>query len=128
MLNILIVDDSSFMRKRIASSVKQAGHRVVGTAKDGAEGFELYRKVSPDLVIMDITMRGIDGIQAARMIREVDPSARILFMSLVTDPHVIEEARSLGIAGFLGKNDHKKLSEIMKGLSNGQGGYHNGKL
>jgi len=113
---VLIIDDSSFMRKRIGNAVRQAGHKVIGTAKDGAEGFDLYTELRPDLVIMDITMRGIDGIQAASMIREQDPDARILFMSLVTDPEVISRAQELGAIDFLGKNDSEKLSRIMDGL------------
>jgi len=113
---ILIIDDSSFMRKRIGNTVRQAGHQVIGTARDGAEGFELYRQLRPDLVIMDITMRGIDGIQAAAMIRDEDPAARIIFMSLVTDPDVIDRAHQLGAIDFLGKNDSEKLSRIMDGL------------
>ena len=116
MARILIIDDSSFMRKRIGKTVIQAGHQVIGTAKDGAEGFKLYNDLKPDLVIMDITMRGIDGIQAAAMIRDADPDARILFMSLVTDPEVIARANKLGAVDFLGKNDSEKLSRIMDGL------------
>ena len=119
MLNVLIVDDSSFMRKRIASSVRNAGHKVVGTAREGSEGFRLYRELSPDLVIMDITMRGVGGIEAARMIREEAPSAKIVFMSLIKDPQVIEEARSLGMVDFLGKDDHRRLVGIMENLNNG---------
>ena len=113
---VLIIDDSSFMRKRIGNTVRQAGHEVTGMARDGAEGFDLYRKLQPDLVIMDITMRGMDGIQAAGMIREADPDARILFMSLVTDPDVISRANALGAIGFLGKNDSERLNRIMNGL------------
>lgn len=116
MARVLIIDDSSFMRKRIGNTVRQAGHEVTGTARDGAEGFDLYRKLQPDLVIMDVTMRGVDGIQAASMIREADPDARILFMSLITDPDVISRANALGAIDFLGKNDSAKLSRIMDGL------------
>ncbi len=116
MATVLIIDDSSFMRKRIGNIVRQAGHDVIGTARDGAEGFDLYKKLRPDLVIMDVTMRGVDGIQAAGMIREVDPEARILFMSLITDPEVISMANELGAIDFLGKDDSERLSHIMDGL------------
>ena len=116
MATVLIIDDSSFMRKRIGNTVRQAGHEVIGTARDGAEGFDLYRALQPDLVIMDITMKGMDGIQAAGMIRDADPDAMILFMSLVTDPDVISRANELGAIDFLGKNDSEKLSRIMAGL------------
>ncbi len=113
MLKILVVDDSSFMRKRLKGLLKEAGHDVVATARDGKEGFELYRKLRPDLVIMDVTMRGVDGIQCARMIKDEDPEARILFMSLVKDPNVISEAKNLGSLGFIEKKDHHRLFDIM---------------
>ncbi len=113
MLKVLVVDDSSFMRKRLKSLLKEAGHNVVATARDGQEGFELYKELKPDLVIMDVTMRGVDGIAAAKMIKEEDPEARILFMSLVKDPQVIQEAKELGSLGFIEKKDHHRLFDIM---------------
>jgi len=113
---VLIIDDSSFMRKRIGSVIKEAGHEIAGTARDGAEGCELYYSLKPDLVIMDVTMRGMDGIKAAEMIRKSDPDARIVFMSLVTDPGVISKADALGAIAFLGKNDSDRLCTIMSSL------------
>ncbi len=113
LLKILVVDDSSFMRKHLKGLLKEAGHEVVATARDGKEGFDLYRELRPDLVIMDVTMRGVDGIQCARMIKEEYPEARILFMSLVKDPNVISEAKNLGSLGFIEKKDHRRLFDIM---------------
>ncbi len=116
-LKILIVDDSSFMRKRLKSNLESQGHKVIGMAKDGAEGFSLYKETSPDLVIMDITMRGVDGIEGAKMIKEQDPNAQIVFMSLVQDESVIKDANSLNCLGFLGKNDDEGLLKIISKLS-----------
>ncbi len=113
MATVLIVDDSSFMRKRIAKAVEEAGHTVAGQAVDGAEGFEVYREQRPELVIMDITMRGTDGIRGAELIREFDPDARIIFMSMVDDEKVVQRTRELGAAGFLGKSDHARLAELI---------------
>jgi len=112
-LRVLVVDDSSFMRKRLKSLLEEAGHRVLATARDGKEAFDLYQELNPDLVIMDVTMRGVDGIAGARMIREKDPKAKILFMSLVKDPKVISEAKEIGTLGFIEKKDHHRLFDIM---------------
>jgi len=114
MATVLIVDDSSFIRKQLSQGLKKAGHDVVGTAKDGKEGFELYQETRPDLVVMDITMRGMDGLAGASKIREFDPEARIVFMTLVTDPDVKQRASRLGAAAFLHKNDAERLLEILK--------------
>lgn len=112
-MKVLIVDDSSFMRKRLKALLKDAGHQVVGTAKDGLEGFELYEALKPDLVIMDVTMRGVDGIEGARMIKEAHPDARIVFMSLVKDPAVIDKAKCIGGLDFIEKKDHQRLLDIL---------------
>lgn len=110
-----MVDDSSFMRKRIIGVLKEAGHQVAGQAVDGAEGYELYKKCHPDYVIMDITMRGTDGITGARLIKALDPAARIIFMSLMTDPDVVRQAEELGALGFIGKNEHNGLLNLIQG-------------
>ena len=65
---ILIVDDSSMMRKMISKILLPGGHTIVGEAKNGAEAVELYKTLEPDLVTMDITMRGMDGFTAAKEI------------------------------------------------------------
>lgn len=109
----MIVDDSSFMRKKIAQVVRAGGHEVVGQAKDGLEGYNLYRNLSPEVVIMDITMRGMDGISSAGMIRGYDPGARIIFMSLITDPLVLEQAEELEAEGILGKNEYDRLMTLI---------------
>jgi len=110
---VLVVDDSSFMRKRMIKSLEGAGHEVIGQARDGAQAFELYRSLCPDFVVMDITMRGTDGITGARMIKALDPEARILFVSIVTDQEVRQKALALGALGFIGKNEHDRLLEII---------------
>ncbi len=115
MAGVIIVDDSSFMRKRIAKSLEEAGFEITGHASDGAEGFRLYKDVHPDFVVMDITMRGTDGIEGAAMIKEYDPEARIIFMSLVSDPAVRDRALALGALGFVGKDQNDQLISLMCG-------------
>ncbi len=114
MARVLIVDDSSFMRKRIAQALIENGHEVIGQAKDGLEGFTVYKETKPDVVVMDITMRGTDGISGAQLIRDYDPDARIIFMSLIADPDVIAKAKALGAEGFLGKKDYDRLLALLK--------------
>ena len=113
MATVLIVDDSSFMRKKIAKAIENAGHTVTGQARDGSEGFEIYREQKPQIVIMDITMRGTDGISGAEMIRNFDPEATVIFMSMVQDEKVLARARELGAIGFLGKNENGRLIELI---------------
>lgn len=83
---VLVVDDSNLMRHRISQCLEDAGHKVVGKAKNGEEAIELYRLVHPDVVTMDITMRGKDGITAAQEILASDPAACIVFYTLLDTP------------------------------------------
>ena len=78
---ILVVDDSTIMRKMIGSTLHKAGHEVVGEAKDGNTAIEQYKLIKPDLVTMDITMRGMDGFTAAGKILDFDNQAQIIFLS-----------------------------------------------
>jgi DNA-binding NarL/FixJ family response regulator len=101
------------MRKRVSQTLGKAGYEVAGMARDGLEGYNLYRELNPDAVIMDVTMRGTDGITGAQMIKEFDPDAVIIFMSLVTDPDIHAKAEKLG-KGFIGKNDHAGLLNLLE--------------
>lgn len=113
MSKVLIIDDSSFMRKRLIDAISKAGHEVVGQAADGAEGIEVYKKTNPDLVVMDITMKGMDGITAARHIKELNRNACIVFMSLVTDEDVIKQTQELGACDFIKKDEYDKLISLL---------------
>ncbi len=110
---ILIVDDSSIMRKMIVKTLKEGGHTIVGEAKNGSEAVELYRSLKPDLVTMDITMRGIDGFAAAREILDNDPDARIIFVSNLDEEKYGKNAESIGAMGFVSKNKARKLLDII---------------
>ncbi|MGY3458314.1 DNA-binding NarL/FixJ family response regulator [Bradyrhizobium sp. LM3.4] len=80
---ILLVDDHSVVREGYRSVLqKQPGLRVIAEAADGAEAYRLFKSEAPDLVIMDLSMPGIGGIEAVRRIRQWDKSARILVFTM----------------------------------------------
>ncbi len=115
-MRVLVVDDSGFMRKRIIEELRSQGHAIVGEARSGIEAIELYRALKPDLVTMDITMRDMDGITAAKQIIGEDPNASILFLTILNDEKYKTEADKLGAKGFLNKTDTpsitKKIMEL----------------
>ena len=107
---ILIVDDSSIMRKMIKETLTSGGHEVIGEAKNGADAGALYQDLKPDLVTMDITMRGMDGFTAAQEILNIDPDAKILILSNLNEEKYRDKAESLGVIGLVNKH---KSSEIL---------------
>lgn len=79
--NILICDDAAFMRMMIKDILTKNGYNVAGEAENGAKAVEKYNELHPDLVLMDITMPEMDGIQALKKIKEGNPGALVIMCS-----------------------------------------------
>jgi len=103
MATILIVDDAKFMRTLVKDALVPAGHEIIGEAENGNEAVELYKKLKPDLVTMDITMREKDGIEAAEEIIGHDPSARIIMVTALGQENLLTRAIKLGVKDFVVK-------------------------
>ncbi len=110
--HILIVDDSSIMRKMIRKTLEPVGHVIVGEAKNGLEAVELYKSLKPDMVTMDVTMRGMDGFTAAKEILKFDKDAQILFLSNLNNEKYGEDAYRLGAIGYINKNKSKEILDL----------------
>jgi len=110
---ILIVDDSSLMRNRIKGILKDEGHDVIGDAKNGREGVELYKALKPDLVTMDITMREMDGIEAAKAIKSYDSSAKIIFLSNLDRDKYSTDIESIGASGYVSKHQTREIVDLI---------------
>ena len=100
---ILIVDDAAFMRMMIKDVLSKNGFEVVGEAENGAKAVEQYKALSPDLVIMDITMPEVNGIEALKMIREFDGSAKVIMCSAMGQQAMVIEAIQSGAKDFIVK-------------------------
>jgi two-component system, chemotaxis family, chemotaxis protein CheY len=110
---ILIVDDSSMMRKMITKTLTDHGHSVIGEAKNGHEAVQLYKALKPDLVTMDITMREMDGFSAAREILNDDNDAQIIFVSNLDEEKYEENVARIGAIGYVSKNKARKLLDLI---------------
>jgi len=100
---LLIVDDALIMRMRIREIALQAGWEVVGEATNGSQAVELFRELRPDLVTLDIVMPQMDGVEALRKIREVEPQARVCMVSAVNQKEKLAECIKLGAIDFIVK-------------------------
>lgn len=103
MVNILIVDDASFMRGSLKYIVEMAGHKVLGMAKDGEEAIMMCKTLKPDVVTLDILMKGMDGMTALKNIRELDPKIKVIMVSALGTDDKKQQAESLGASGFIRK-------------------------
>ena len=117
MAKILIVDDSEYFREVMLDILQNAGHAVVESAENGAEGFEMYKLLHPDLTTLDVTMPVMDGIEALRKILEFDPEAKVIMVSSSAQSNKISEALILGAYEFLPKPfDKEKLLNVIAGI------------
>ena len=100
---ILIVDDAAFMRKFIRDTLTKEGYADIIEAADGDEACEIYAKEHPALVIMDITMPHMSGIEALHQIKKADPSAKVIMCSAMGQESMVVEAIKLGALDFVVK-------------------------
>lgn len=100
---LLIADDSNIVRGKIARALGQHGLDIVGLASNGREALELFKATRPEVVTMDLTMPEMDGIECIRQIRALDPKARILVVSALSDKSTAIQALKEGAQGFLDK-------------------------
>ncbi|MGJ4930228.1 response regulator [Bradyrhizobium sp. HKCCYLS2038] len=107
---ILLVDDHAVVREGYRSMLqKQPGLRVVAEAADGAEAYRLFKEVRPDLVIMDLTMPGVGGIEGIRRIRQWDRDARILVFTMHENAGFAVQAIRAGARGYVTKSSTPEM-------------------
>lgn len=111
---ILLVDDSPMIHKLLRKTLENNGYTVCGDAKNGKEGLDMFCSLHPDLVFMDVTMPVMDGLQAARLIKEKNRDARIIMLTAMGDEEIINQANDIGVDKFLKKpfDDYKIVSVI----------------
>jgi len=101
--NILICDDAAFMRMMIKDILTKNGYTVAGEAENGAKAVEKYNELKPDLVLMDITMPELDGIQALKKIKAMAPNAVVIMCSAMGQQAMVIESIQAGAKDFIVK-------------------------
>ena len=117
---ILVVDDAAFMRKVIKDTLSKAGYTDLYEAVDGADAVQKYAEVNPDLVLMDITMPNMDGLEALKAIRGADGGANVVMCTAMGQESMVMEAVRAGARDFIVKPF--KEDRILKTVTNILGG------
>jgi two-component system chemotaxis response regulator CheY len=103
MRRLLVVDDAMLMRKMICDVAIEAGWEVAGEARNGVEAVELYDRLRPDLVTMDVVMPEMSGLEALRRIRAADPEAQVVMVTALDQKQTLMESIRDGAIDFIVK-------------------------
>lgn len=120
MASIMIVDDSKFMRNIIRKALESDNHTIINEAENGNDAIEYYKQDKPDIVTMDVTMRGKDGLDTVNEIISMDPKAKILMISALNkdvmtqnNPEIASKASSFITKPFSKEDLIKKVQELL---------------
>lgn len=116
---VMIVDDAAFMRLMLKNILEDISLNVVAQASTGKKAIQLYLQHKPDLVLMDITMPGMDGVETTKKLKQIDREAKVIICSAIGQPAVIVQAIEAGASDFIVKpfTKGRVLQAIQKSLS-----------
>ncbi|MET3683086.1 two-component system chemotaxis response regulator CheY [Alkalibacillus flavidus] len=120
MSTILIADDSKFMRLHLKQTLLSHDKHEIIEASDGKEAIHLYKEYSPDLVILDITMKHMDGLTALKEIMGIDHHALVVMCSAMGTKYNVIESLQLGAADFIAKPNFDGLINVLDELERGE--------
>jgi two-component system response regulator DegU len=103
-IRLLLADDHTMLREGLRRSMEAAGFDVVGEARDGAEAVDLVGELHPNVVLMDVSMPVLDGVEATRQIHRSYPGVQVLMLTMHADAEVLTRALAAGAVGYLVKD------------------------
>lgn len=120
-MRVVIVDDDTFVARALKTILESGGEvTVAGVGKDGKEAVELYHSQKPDVLLMDIRMKEMSGLEAAEEILSKDPQAKILLLTTFSDDEYIVKALKCGVKGYLLKQDYQSILPALQAVYSGQ--------
>lgn len=120
-LKVIIVDDDKLVTASLKTILKaEEGFEIPAVGFGGAEAVALYRKYRPDVLLSDIRMCGMTGLEAAAEILKEDPAANILFLTTFSDEEYIVEALRIGARGYILKQDFESIAPALRAVKSGQ--------
>jgi len=120
-MRILIADDHTLFRESLGSLLASRGFEIVGQARDGREAVDLARRLQPDIVLMDLSMPGLDGLAATRLISAEMPQVKVVVLTGSDEDEKLFEAIKSGAQGYLLKNlESRELFSFLEGVGRGE--------
>ncbi|MCI6610617.1 MAG: response regulator transcription factor [Ezakiella sp.] len=119
-MRLIVVDDDKIVVKSLTTILKSKGFDVVGEANDGKEALEIYKKLHPDMVLMDIRMESYDGIWATENIINHDKDAKILLLTTFSEKNYIKMAIKKGARGYILKDNFDDLAPAIEMVNTGK--------
>jgi DNA-binding NarL/FixJ family response regulator len=113
-LKVMLADDNGPVRRSLKALLEREGFKVVGEAADGEEAVSLANEQRPDVVLLDLSMPRMNGIQAARRIRGLLPEVRTIILTVHRDYHYVAQAVEAGVHGYILKG--RAVEELAKGV------------
>jgi DNA-binding NarL/FixJ family response regulator len=107
-MRVLIVDDHEVIRKGVRSLLAQSHFDVCGEGVDGEDAIEKAKQLKPDVIVMDVTMPKLNGLEATRQVLEILPDAEVLILSQHESPEMVREAFNAGARGYVVKSSIAK--------------------
>jgi DNA-binding NarL/FixJ family response regulator len=103
-IRLMLADDHRMLREGLGRSMREQGFDVVGEAGDGAEAVAMAQRVRPDVILMDVTMPEMDGVEACRQVRQQLPGTQVVMLTMHADQEVLASAIRAGASGYLVKD------------------------
>jgi len=116
MAKILLIEDSAFERKAIINMLKKAGYSDFVEAEDGEKGLQAYKSEKPDLVLLDLRLPGMDGLETFKELKKADAGVKVIVVTIVTRQESVDEATKLGAKAYIMKpvTEQKLVPEVKK--------------
>lgn len=115
-IQLLVVDDSAFMRSYLKRLLIDSDFEVIAEASSGEEAIAIYERYQPDLVILDITLPKMDGIETLQKIVQLDPQAKVVMCSSLGQKYLIEKALKIGAKDFIVKPYFNQFISVLNNV------------
>ena len=119
-MKIIIIDDDKLVCSALKRIVEAEGIEVLAIGYSGEEALKLHEQHHPDIILTDIRMGGMTGVEAGKLILEKDPTAKIIFLTTFKDDEYIVKALAMGAKGYILKQDFESIAPALKAVNTGQ--------